>query len=128
MSQLGVSDRLVQHLATTALTRRCELTADDGMRRCEEDAVAIRWEDGFADSVCEHHAATAIARGAIIVRPRRHAGLEDDSDRSGKELRRLIKRGDALAALIEEPLATEEETAVAVEHWRRAVAAIGGRS
>lgn len=62
---------LAQHLAVIT-ERYCEVTGspETGQRRdggCSEHPVAIRWEHGFADEVCEHHAATAVARGALVV-------------------------------------------------------------
>lgn len=70
--------RLAEHLASEAVGSRCTLTADldaesrDG--RCRGSAVAVRWESGFADDVCERHATTALARGAVVVYPKRHNG------------------------------------------------------
>lgn len=45
----------------------CELVGRSGSGRCIEPAVAVRWEDGFLDEVCEHHAHRAAARGAVVV-------------------------------------------------------------
>jgi hypothetical protein len=77
--------RLAQHLATEAHTMRCELVALKGEEdwheawpenrgRCKGDTVAVKWEDGFADSVCERHARNAEERGALVVWPKRHDG------------------------------------------------------
>lgn len=76
--QVAEVTRLAQHLAVIT-ERHCEVTGspETGQRAdggCSGRAVAIRWEHGFADEVCEHHAATASARGALVIRPRRHDG------------------------------------------------------
>lgn len=79
--------RLAQHLATQIVGGRCDLTAfpedrdrkeawRENQGRCPGDVVAIRWEDGFADKVCERHAAEAESRGVIVVRPQRHDGTQ----------------------------------------------------
>lgn len=60
---------LVEHLVAGALGPRCELTDDQGRDRCPNPAVGIRWEDGFADDVCEKHAASAEHRDALVIRP-----------------------------------------------------------
>lgn len=54
----------------------CEVATQSGAGRCIETAVAVRWENGFADAVCDHHAETAKGRGALVVYPRRHDGSE----------------------------------------------------
>ena len=81
--------RLAEHLASEAYSTgngtRCDLTAypdqpehleawreDHG--RCKDEVVGVRWEDGFADKVCERHAENAESRGVDVVRPRRHDG------------------------------------------------------
>lgn len=81
--------RLAQHLAHAAIEAqvRCELTAFPGESddfeavqnrgRCRANAVAIRWEDGFADGVCARHAENATKRGACVVFAQRHNGQED---------------------------------------------------
>ncbi len=54
----------------------CELVAEPGegfksgakRGRCRGKAVGVRWEDGFADDVCERHAVSAEGRGAVVVR------------------------------------------------------------
>jgi hypothetical protein len=71
--------RLAEHLAYQACGGQCTLTAfigegDDTEGRCPGQVVAVRWEHGFADEVCERHAATALGRGALVVRLRRHDG------------------------------------------------------
>lgn len=66
--------RLAQHLASEVVTGGCEVTASPAPGRCPHQAVALRWEDGFADAVCERHAADADQRGALVVRPHRHDG------------------------------------------------------
>lgn len=70
--------RLAQHLASRERdqwsTPTCELTTKEDSGRCRGEAVGVRWEDGFADLVCEGHAEDAEARGAIVVRARRHDG------------------------------------------------------
>lgn len=66
--------RFAQHLAHETITPRCEVTGDGPSGECPEDAVAIRWEGGFADSVCQRHAETATERGAVVVYAKRHSG------------------------------------------------------
>jgi hypothetical protein len=68
--------RLAEHLASEAMLHGCEITAspNDADDYCAHDAVAIRWENGFADSVCEYHANRAAERGALVVYPKRHNG------------------------------------------------------
>lgn len=39
--------------------------ADGGC--CAGGPVAVRWEDGFMDTVCDKHAQSARARGALVV-------------------------------------------------------------
>ncbi len=58
--------RIAEHLTGKAIGGRCEI-ADYG-DRCTGGAVAIRWEDGFADDVCERHATNAADRGALVIR------------------------------------------------------------
>lgn len=81
--------RLAQHLASEILGGgRCKLIAIAGQEneyepwsedygRCPHPVVALRWEDGFADEVCEQHADEAEGRGAIVVRPLRHDGTRE---------------------------------------------------
>jgi len=66
--------RLAAHLATEVIGEdtRCTVAVDDG--RCPNEARAVRWEDGYADAVCELHSATAQARGAVVVDAERHNG------------------------------------------------------
>jgi hypothetical protein len=68
--------RLAEHLASEVADARsrCELTTDTGSGRCKGGAAAVRWEAGFADVVCQHHADTATERGAVVVQMRRHDG------------------------------------------------------
>jgi hypothetical protein len=69
--------RFVQHLVSEVLASGdCEIATAGGSGRCIEDAVAVRWEHGFADQVCEHHAQTSIARGALVVFAKRHDGKD----------------------------------------------------
>lgn len=80
--------RLAEHLASVAMGERCDLVAFSGEAndfenrrdhrgRCPRPAVAIRWEAGFADDVCDRHAQAATERGsALIVRPKRHDGTD----------------------------------------------------
>lgn len=67
--------RLTQHLASELVDGGgwCHLSVGEGTR-CKEPDVAVRWEDGFADVVCEMHAETARQRGALVVYPKRHNG------------------------------------------------------
>ena len=71
-------EALAAHLVSEHLGGRldsgCSLTADSGSGRCTRRAVAVKWEHGFADEVCETHAEKARARGALVVSPRRHDG------------------------------------------------------
>lgn len=67
-------ERLAAHLAHKAMPVRCELAGPRGYGRCEGEAVAVKWESGFADFVCEEHAASAEERGAVVVRASRHDG------------------------------------------------------
>ncbi len=79
-NELDSTRRFLAHLAGEAIGARCELTGLSGISkggnlgRCTGDAVAIRWEDGFADSVCEEHAQLARERGTLVIEPRRHNG------------------------------------------------------
>lgn len=69
--------RLAEHLATLLpWGEDCEVATQDGKGRCIEEATAVRWESGFVDMVCDHHADRAEGRGALIVRPKRHDGTE----------------------------------------------------
>jgi hypothetical protein len=71
----GQLERLAAHLADYQLPGRCDLV--DGVGgRCRGARVAVQWEHGFADFVCEEHAASAIERGALVVRGQRHDGTE----------------------------------------------------
>lgn len=45
----------------------CEIATQGGAGRCIEEAVAMRYEHGFVDGVCETHAEHAIGRGAVVV-------------------------------------------------------------
>lgn len=58
---------MAEYLAKETIGRQCELTADRGYKRCPDPAVAVRWEDGFADDVCEEHAQSALDRGRATV-------------------------------------------------------------
>lgn len=71
--------RLAAHLASHTLGRRCELTAlpsdVEPNGQCTGDAVAIRWEGGFADDVCELHVERIRDDDrALVVYPLRHNG------------------------------------------------------
>lgn len=71
--------RLAEHLVSEVMGDRCTIVGESGAARanrgrCDGQAVAIRWEDGFADDVCELHAAAAIGRGSQVIRPKRHNG------------------------------------------------------
>jgi hypothetical protein len=69
--------RLVEHLTSEVLDGEdCEVATQGGAGRCIEEAVAIRWESGFADKVCETHAETAADRGAVVAYGRRHDGTD----------------------------------------------------
>lgn len=74
--ELESTTRLAEHLASEALGLRCELTDPFGnpSGRCPGRAIAIRWEDGFADDVCEEHAGRVKAEGALVIYPKRHDG------------------------------------------------------
>lgn len=58
---------MVAHLARHAAGERCDLTTDAGPGHCPGSVTAIRFEDGFTDAVCGHHADTARHRGALVV-------------------------------------------------------------
>lgn len=77
-NEIESTQRLLAHLVSEAIGTQCELTAEPGSRpqpgRCEGEAVAIRWEDGFADNVCDRHAQLARERGAVVIEPVRHNG------------------------------------------------------
>jgi hypothetical protein len=62
MSRKLVTDRVAE-----TPNPACELTSDRGFERCSYRAVAVRWEDGFVDNVCEKHADSAHDRGATVV-------------------------------------------------------------
>lgn len=71
--------RFAEHLASEVMGEHCTLVADSSTHhatrgRCTGQAVAIRWEDGYADDVCELHAAAASGRGSLVIRPKRHNG------------------------------------------------------
>lgn len=72
-----VPARLIQHLVSEATTVHCELVDRGQSRRCRESALAVKWEDGFADFVCEAHAAGATERGALVFHARRHDGSDE---------------------------------------------------
>jgi len=70
--------RFAQHLASESIAGRCDIASqnsDDG--RCQGQAAGIRWENGFADAVCEKHAASASERGAFVVTPKWHDGTTE---------------------------------------------------
>lgn len=78
-NELESVNRFAAHLVSETVCGRCELTALPGdvdrAGRCTGDAVAVRWEDGFADDVCERHAESARNDdGALVIYPRRHSG------------------------------------------------------
>lgn len=84
--RLAEVTRLAQHLADNAQVQRCELSAypdegdmhehhREGRGRCKGDVVGVRWEDGWADWVCDRHATSVEARGVLVIRPRRHDGV-----------------------------------------------------
>lgn len=68
--------RLAQHLASELLDPdgRCALTHAGGSGRCDGNVVAVRWCDGFADEVCQVHAARAASHGITVVYPQPHDG------------------------------------------------------
>lgn len=69
--------RLVEHLVSEVLDGEdCEVATQGGAGRCIEEAVAVRWESGFADKVCEAHAESAADRGAVVAYGRKHDGTE----------------------------------------------------
>ena len=72
--RIALLERLAAHLVYEAAPGRCELV--DRGDRCRGAVVAVRWEHGFADFVCEKHAGSAAKRGALIVRAARHDGAE----------------------------------------------------
>lgn len=58
-----------EHQVTESIGLRCEITDTATHDRCAGRAVAVRWEMGFADDVCDRHAQTATTRGALVVYP-----------------------------------------------------------
>lgn len=72
--ELTATSRLAAHLASEVLGTVGQCSIASVTDRCEEQAVAVRWEDGFADEVCELHAEAARERGAIVIEARRHDG------------------------------------------------------
>jgi hypothetical protein len=60
---------LTARLAAGLVDEDCELVGFSGSGRCIEPAVALRWEDGFLDQVCEEHAQRAQTRRALVIRP-----------------------------------------------------------
>ncbi len=84
-ARLAAVEALAGHLVRETLGRRCDLHADgddpglesdwqDQRGRCSGLAAAVRFEDGFADEVCEKHAENARQRGAVVIEPRRADG------------------------------------------------------
>ncbi|MUL61067.1 hypothetical protein B5P44_00515 [Mycobacterium sp. CBMA 213] len=77
-NEIDSAERFLAHLVSVAIGERCELTAEPSahrqLGRCASEAVAIRWEDGFADDVCDRHAQLARERGALVIAPQRHNG------------------------------------------------------
>lgn len=69
--ELQAQIAFTEHLASASARHRCELTADretdPSYGRCDQPVVAVRWEDGFSDSVCELHAQRARERGALVA-------------------------------------------------------------
>lgn len=74
LADAPITRRFAEHLASEIIGGTCELTGDGTNGACDQAAVAVRWEHGFADSVCQHHAETALARGAEVVFAKRHNG------------------------------------------------------
>lgn len=81
-----VPRRLAEQLASLALDEYCGLIAlpDHPPGPCRNKAAAIRWEDGFADSVCDQHAARTLERGGLIVYPHR---TEPDTEQKARRRR-----------------------------------------
>ena len=73
--------RLAQHLASSEVDGGglCHIVCSTG-ERCEEPDAAIRWENGFADIVCEHHAQAARYRDALVVYPALNDGTTHASE------------------------------------------------
>lgn len=70
-----VAERMAQALVHEVwFEEDCEVTGFSGEGRCIEPAVAIRWEHGFMDRVCQEHATRAQNRGALVVSPRKQDG------------------------------------------------------
>lgn len=69
--ELEAQIELTDHLAGKHAPRQCELIADPGSAdrdgQCTGTVVAMRFEDGFSDSVCQIHADRARARGARVT-------------------------------------------------------------
>lgn len=78
-NELESVSRFAAHLASETVCGRCEFTELPGdvdrAGRCTGDAVAVRWEDGFADDVCERRAESARNDdGALVIYPLRRNG------------------------------------------------------
>lgn len=68
----GVKDALLGHLVgkhEAVGAEDCEVVGFSGEGRCVEPSVALRWEDGHTDLVCQEHAERAEERGALVVYP-----------------------------------------------------------
>lgn len=81
-----VPRRFAEQLASLALDEYCGLIAlpDYPPDPCRNKATAIRWEDGFADSVCDQHAARTLERGGLVVYPHRP---EPDTEQNARRRR-----------------------------------------
>lgn len=68
---------LAEYLAKKLAGSYCELTALPGEANpngpCQNRAVAIRWQDDFADYLCNEHAESVADKGAIVIKVRRRA-------------------------------------------------------
>jgi hypothetical protein len=64
---------LLQELVHQVVGGECEIAGDNDWA-CRSGSVAIRWEDGFIDSVCDRHAESAKERGALVIYPKQASG------------------------------------------------------
>lgn len=68
---------LAEYLAGRLVGSYCELTALPGEADpngpCRNRPSAVRWQDDFADYVCQEHAERVAVEGAIVIKTRRRA-------------------------------------------------------
>lgn len=65
-------DTFAANLVSNALREHhddCELVGLSGWGRCIEPAIAMQWEDGSTNMICDEHAARATDRGVLVITP-----------------------------------------------------------